>query len=216
MDNYFNKLNAINLNEVKEQKNKLDYISWAWAWGKVKEQHPDTIATVYENEVLGLPYFTDGKTCMVKVGVTVNGIEHIEWLPIMDYKNTSIPLEKVTSMDINKSIQRALTKAIARHGLGLYVYAGEDLPEDAEEVEKKPASKQQPKAEAPKPTIAEPQKDGFRLPTDKVELVKMLEGLGCDVEKVLIAYKRKDIDDITVEELQQAYFRKSNAIKRGA
>ena len=59
----------------------------------------------------------------------MNGIEHIEYLPIMDYKNNSIPLEKVTSTDVNKAIQRSLTKAVARHGLGLYIYAGEDLPE---------------------------------------------------------------------------------------
>lgn len=206
MDNYFSKLNAINLNDVKEQKNKLDYISWAWAWGKIKENHPDTFSTVYENPALGLPYFTDGRTCMVKVGVTVNGLEHIEWLPVMDYNNKSIPLERVTSMDINKSIQRALTKAIARHGIGLYVYAGEDLPENPDEPAPAPKKAEPKKVEEPKQTLA--------LPTDKVELVKMLEGIGCDVEKVLIAYKRATIDDITVQELQQAYFRKQNANAR--
>ena len=79
-------------------------------------------------------YFTDGKTCWVKTGVEVAGLEHIEYLPIMDYKNKSISLENVTSFDVNKSIQRSLTKALARHGLGLYLYAGEDLPEI--EVEK--------------------------------------------------------------------------------
>jgi hypothetical protein len=60
----------------------------------------------------------------------VNGIEHIEYLPVMDFRNASIPVEKVTSFDVNKAIQRSLTKAVARHGLGLYVYAGEDLPEE--------------------------------------------------------------------------------------
>jgi RecB family exonuclease len=73
-------------------------------------------------------YHTDGRTCWVKTGVTINGLEHIEYLPVMDYKNNSIPLAKVTSTDVNKSIQRSLTKACARHGLGLYIYAGEDLP----------------------------------------------------------------------------------------
>lgn len=84
-------------------------------------------------------YFTDGKTCWVKTGVTVvteeTKIEHIEYLPIMDFKNKSIPADSVTSFDVNKAIQRSLTKAVARHGLGLYIYAGEDLPE-AEVVEK--------------------------------------------------------------------------------
>lgn len=129
MDNYFVELNNINLNNVKEKKNNLDYISWAWAWQTLKEHHPDATYTIYENPALGgLPYFTDGRTCMVKVGVTVEGIEHIEWLPVMDYRNASIPLERVTSMDVNKTVQRAMVKAIARHGIGLYVYAGEDLP----------------------------------------------------------------------------------------
>jgi hypothetical protein len=66
----------------------------------------------------------------VKTGVTINGLEHIEYLPVMDYRNQSIPADKVTSFDVNKAIQRGLTKAAARHGLGLYIYAGEDLPED--------------------------------------------------------------------------------------
>ena len=70
----------------------------------------------------------------LKPGVEIAGLEHIEYLPIMDYKNKSISLENITSFDVNKSIQRSLTKALARQGLGLYLYAGEDLPEI--EVEK--------------------------------------------------------------------------------
>ena len=65
----------------------------------------------------------------LKIRIEVAGLEHIEYLPIMDYKNKFIGLENVTSFDVNKSIQRGLTKALARHGLGLYLYAGEDLPE---------------------------------------------------------------------------------------
>ena len=72
----------------------------------------------------------------MKTGVTIEGLEHIEYLPVMDYRNVSIPLDKVTSMDVNKAIQRSLTKACARHGLGLYIYAGEDLPESVQEAEK--------------------------------------------------------------------------------
>ena len=127
--NYFKRLNAINVNDKTEQKNGLTYLSWAWAWGEIKKLHPDANYTVYENPQ-GWNYFTDGRTCWVKTGVTVNGIEHIEYLPVMDYKNKSIPFESVTSFDVNKAIQRSLTKACARHGLGLYIYAGEDLPED--------------------------------------------------------------------------------------
>lgn len=134
MTNYFTTLNDINVNDKVEKKNNLTYLSWAWAWGEVKKIHPDANYTIYENAD-GWNYFTDGKTCWVKTGVTINEIEHIEYLPVMDFKNKSIPADTVTSFDVNKTIQRSLTKACARHGLGLYIYAGEDLPEvDAEAV----------------------------------------------------------------------------------
>ena len=139
MDNYFNDLYAVNVNGHTEKKNNLTYLSWAWAWGEIKKRHPDATYTVYENAD-GWNYHTDGRTCWVKTGVTVNGIEHIEYLPVMDYKNKSISTENVTSFDVNKAIQRSLTKACARHGLGLYIYAGEDLPEE-EANEKQDASR---------------------------------------------------------------------------
>lgn len=136
----FEELNKINVNDKKETKGKLTYLSWCFAWGELKKIDPLAFYTVYENE-RGWNYHTDNATCWVKVGVTVHyvddnepdrvdAVEHIEYLPVMDYNNKSIPLESVTSMDVNKAIQRAITKAIARHGLGLYIYAGEDLPEE--------------------------------------------------------------------------------------
>lgn len=129
--NYFEKLNGINVNDKTEKKGGLTYLSWAWAWAEVKKLHPDATYTVYENAD-GWNYHTDGKTCWVKVSVTINGIEHMEYLPVMDFKNKSIPLNAVTSFEVNKAIQRAVTKACARHGLGLYIYAGEDLPEETD------------------------------------------------------------------------------------
>lgn len=131
MENYFTELNAVNVNDKTEKKNGLTYLSWAWAWAEVKKLHPDANYTIYEN-AQGWFYHSDGRTCWVKTGVTVQGIEHIEYLPVMDFRNASIPVEKVTSFDVNKAIQRSLTKAAARHGLGLYIYAGEDLPEGAD------------------------------------------------------------------------------------
>ena len=130
MDNYFVTLNKINVNDRTEKKNGLTYLSWAWAWAEVKKLFPDANYTIYENGD-GLIYHHDGNTAWVKTGVTVNGIEHIEYLPVMDHRNRSIPVSNITSFDVNKAIQRSLTKACARHGLGLYIYAGEDLPEDA-------------------------------------------------------------------------------------
>lgn len=134
-------LNAINVNEHTEKKGNLTYLSWTWAWQEVKKACPDATYTIYENQQ-GWNYFTDGRTCWVKTGVTINGIEHIEYLPVMDNRNNSLPLERVTSFSVNTAIQRSLTKACARHGLGLYIYAGEDLPQEeaeAQEAAKKKA-----------------------------------------------------------------------------
>lgn len=131
----FEKLNAINVNDKTEKRNGFTYLSWSYAWGEVKKLYPESTYKVYENEN-GWNYFTDGRTCWVKTGVTIEGLEHIEYLPVMDYRNNSISFEKVTSFDVNKAIQRSLTKAIARHGLGLYIYAGEDLPEEDKPINK--------------------------------------------------------------------------------
>ncbi len=128
----FETLNSVNVNEHTEQKNGLTYLSWAWAWGTLKSYYPNATYKVYENKD-ELNYFTDGKTAWVKTSVSVEGIENVEYLPIMDNKNKSIPLESITSFDVNKAIQRSLTKCVARHGLGLYVYAGEDLPQEEQE-----------------------------------------------------------------------------------
>ena len=137
METIFNTLNSVNCNEHTEKKNGLTYLSWAWAWAEVKKHYPGATYTIYENAD-GWNYHTDGRTCWVKTGVTIEGLEHIEYLPVMDYRNASIPIDKVTSFDVNKAIQRSLTKAAARHGLGLYIYAGEDLPEDAPAAKAKP------------------------------------------------------------------------------
>lgn len=155
MDNYFNTLNEIDVSEHTETKNGLSYLSWAWAWGELKKRFPESTYTVYEN-AQGWNYHTDGRTCWVKTGVTVNGIEHIEELPVMDYKNKSIPLENVTSFDVNKAIQRSLTKAVARHGLGLYIYAGEDLPETKAELPKMPDKVQEKPSLIPEPVAYTP------------------------------------------------------------
>ncbi len=137
----FETLNSINVNDKVEKKNNLTYLSWAWAWAEVKKNYPTATYTIYE-DVNGMFYHTDGKSAWVKTGVTINDQEHIEYLPVMDYRNNSILLDKITSVDVNKTIQRSLTKAIARHGLGLYVYAGEDLPGGETKVaSKKPVAK---------------------------------------------------------------------------
>jgi len=126
--NYFEDLLNVNVSDKIEKKNGLSYLSWSFAWQELKRKHPNANYKIYEREN-GVNYFDDGRTAWVKTGIIVENIEHIEYLPVMDFKNKSIPLDNLTSTDVNKAIQRSLTKAIARHGLGLYIYAGEDLPE---------------------------------------------------------------------------------------
>jgi hypothetical protein len=133
----FETLSAINVNDKVERKNGLTYLSWAWAWAEVKRHYPLATSTIYENAE-GLNFHHDGKTAWVKTGVTIEDIEHIEYLPVLDFRNASITLDKITSFNVNSSIQRSLTKAIARHGLGLYIYAGEDIPSSEETPVTKP------------------------------------------------------------------------------
>lgn len=148
----FSTLNAINCNEHTEQKKtgytQLTYLSWAWAWQICKQNFPDAQYTIYEN-AQGWNYHTDGRTAWVKTGVTINGLEHIEYLPVMNARNQSIVLEDVTSFDVNKAIQRSLTKALARHGLGLYIYAGEDLPDAADDDARSEVSKRRKQVQKP-------------------------------------------------------------------
>lgn len=148
----FETLSAVNCNGHTEKKNGLTYLSWAWAWQMVKSLYPSATYKIYESAD-GCFYHTDGSTCWVKTGVTIEYIEMVEYLPVMDFRNASIPKAKVTSFDVNKAIQRSLTKACARHGLGLYIYAGEDLPESStsQEAPSTPQEASAPKTEATTP-----------------------------------------------------------------
>ncbi len=140
---HFEKLNSINVNDHTEEKNGLMHLPWAWAWAKVKKQYPDAQYKIlrFENN---LPYVFDEKTgYMVFTQMTIEGITHEMWLPVMDGANKAMldheytyktkysekVVDKATMFDINKTIMRCLVKNIAMFGLGLYIYAGEDLPE---------------------------------------------------------------------------------------
>jgi len=125
----FKTLSAISIKDKIERKGNLDYLSWANAWSLLKTHYPNAQRKIYEHEHTGLNYFTDGTTAYVKVGIVVNDIEHIDYLPVMDFRNNAIPIGKLTSMDVNKTIQRSTAKAIAMHGLGLSLWTGEDVPE---------------------------------------------------------------------------------------
>lgn len=130
----FDILNAVDVSTKIKTKNGLSYLSWASAWAEVKKKYPDATYKIYPqvmDEGGNTRYWhDDGRTGWVEVGVTVNGQEIVETLAIMDFKNKSIPADQITSVDANKSLKRCLVKACALHGLGLYIYEGEDLPEE--------------------------------------------------------------------------------------
>lgn len=185
----FETLNNINVNEHTEKKNGLTYLSWAWAWAEVKKNYPDANYTVYETPN-GRIYWDDGKTAWVKTGVTINGLEHIEYLPVLDAASKrSLPLESVTSWDVNKAIQRSLTKAVARHGLGLYIYAGEDLPESEKEEGNSNADE--------KPMTPDPNDP----PT--AHTIAVAKSLNIELDKVA-AYYNKSVELLTEGELNAA------------
>lgn len=133
--NIFESLNNVDLTEKVKSKNNLTYLPWSSAWSEVKRRYPDAnfriIPQVIDEGGNTRPWHDDGKTGWVEVGVTIDGQEIIETLAIMDFKNKSITADQITSVDANKSIKRCLVKACAMHGLGLYIYEGEELPEEA-------------------------------------------------------------------------------------
>lgn len=198
----FETLNTINVSGKTEKKNGLTYLSWAYAWAEVKKLYPTAQYHVYERDTQQygpVNYFTDGKTCWVKVGVTIEGMEHVEMLPVMNFKNQSIPLDKVTSCDVNKAIQRAITKAIGRQGLGLYVYAGEDLPENQSQPVVKPVEK-------PVQKLAQSQvpvkKDTRLITAEMVDIIRKIVGehgvTGDFIDFICESYKVCKLEDLRI------------------
>ena len=151
----FNTLYALNVNDRSEKKNGLTYLTWAVAWAEFKKQYPSATYRIVKDSNTNLPYFLDERLgIIVYTEVTVDGLTYEMWLPVMDgankamklepytyqvfdkYKNTYIEkkVDAATMFDINKTIMRCLVKNLAMFGLGLYIYAGEDLPEETTET----------------------------------------------------------------------------------
>lgn len=136
-----------NVNDMTEKKNGFTYLSWALAWKEVLETYPTATYRILKNEN-GLPYFADDTGAICFTEVTIEGITHEMWLPVMDGANKAMKkesytyktkfgeksVEAYTMFDINKTVMRCLVKNLAMFGLGLYIYAGEDLPNALEEV----------------------------------------------------------------------------------
>jgi hypothetical protein len=125
-ESIYNTLQAIDVSPFIEKKGHNDYLPWARAWSLLKQNYPNAQRIIYESEHTGLNYFTDGRWAYVKVGIVVEEQEHIDMLCVMDHRNNSIPIDKVNSFEVNKTIQRATVKAIAMHGLGLSLWLKED------------------------------------------------------------------------------------------
>ncbi|SFC01939.1 Protein of unknown function [Bacillus sp. 491mf] len=134
--NYFAELASIDVSKHVEKKGRFSYLSWSWAVDQLLKKCPDATWQVVRFD--GLPYMKTEVGYFVEVEVTVNNITRSQIHPVLD--NYNKPIAKPTSFQINTSIQRCLAKAIALHGLGLYIYSGEDIPQDDEP---KQTSKQQ-------------------------------------------------------------------------
>jgi hypothetical protein len=133
----FERLSAINVNEHVEKKKDLTYLSWAWAWAVTKRECPDATYKILPTE------YDDALGFMVHTEVTIEGETLGMWLPVMDGANKSMlktsytystrygdkQVDAATTFDINKTLMRCLVKNLAMFGLGIYIYAGEDLPE---------------------------------------------------------------------------------------
>ena len=177
----FETLSAINVNDKVEQKNGLTYLSWAWAWAEVKKNYPSATYKVVKDEASNMPFVWDshmGYMCSTEVTIQEQTLEM--WLPVMDGANKAMRLESyeyttrygkktvqgATMFDINKTIMRCLVKNLAMFGLGHYIYAGEDIPQDDKSVAEKLAtpknmkttSKATPKKVEATPKKVEPKK----------------------------------------------------------
>ena len=118
----------LNVNEHTEKKNGLTYLSWAWAWAEALKADPTAI---YKIEMFdGKPFVDINGTAMVMVTVTMFGKPMTCQLPVMDYRNKAIP--NPDAFAVNTAIMRCMTKGLALHGLGLYIFSGEDIPEEGE------------------------------------------------------------------------------------
>jgi len=187
MENHFTKLNRINVSEHIEKKGQFSYLSWPFAVAQLRQADPT--ATWQVERFAGLPYLKTETGYFVEVAVTVEGVRLSQIHPVLDARNK--PIEMPSAFDINTSIQRCLVKAIALHGLGLYIYAGEDLPSDS--ADKSPEAIQQPQEPAA----------GTITTEQVVRIKKLLADSGQTLQR-LLGFLKVD----TLEKIQNADFQR--------
>ena len=196
----FAKVCEIDVSGMVEQKNGLNYLSWAKAWKEFVKIYPGARYKVLKNND-NLPFFKSQEGYMVYTEVTVGELTHQMWLPVMDYRNKAIL--DANMFDINKTIMRCLTKNLAMFGLGIDIYTGEDLP-DSEDVNRKPEKKIEKKPEKKvekKPEVSREQM--------LKELPALLQQKEIDYfEKILKFFKLPEnttISELNDKQLQQVY-----------
>ena len=195
--NYFVELAKINVNEHVERKGQFNYLSWPYAVTQLRQFDPAASWEVRRFD--GLPYLNSEAGCFVEVAVTVQGMTLSQIHPVLDAKNR--PILAPTAFDINTSIQRCLVKAIALHGLGLYVYAGEDLPNG----EEPPKAKVTPISSVKTITVGQQR-----------YLQRLLEEAGWDEQRLLDYFGIATVGDLPMSEFDRALAALKQAKRRAA
>ena len=200
-DNYFARLNAINVNERVEKKGGFSYLSWPYAVAQLRLADPT--ATWEVRRFDGLPYLATEAGVFVEVAVTVHGVTLSQIHPVLDGRNR--PLLAPSAFDINTSLQRCLVKAIALHGLGLYIYAGEDLPQPvgadaANDPIHPPPQTDRPSLASNRPPV---RRDDVRERISKsqqTQIHKLAIEVGVSLDRVLAYFGVAELGDIAAND----------------
>ncbi len=200
-DNYFARLNAINVNERVEKKGGFSYLSWPYAVAQLRLADPT--ATWEVRRFDGLPYLATEAGVFVEVAVTVHGVTLSQIHPVLDGRNR--PLLAPSAFDINTSLQRCLVKAIALHGLGLYIYAGEDLPQPvgadaANDPIHPPPQTDRPSLASNRPPV---RRDDVReriTKSQQTQIHKLAIEVGISLDRVLAYFGVAELGDIAAND----------------
>jgi hypothetical protein len=191
MDNYFVRLNQINVSDHLEKKGEFAYLSWPYAVAQLRTADPAAFWEVRWFD--GIPYLKTEAGYFVEVAVSMQGLTLSQIHPVLDGRNR--PIAEPTAFDINTSIQRCLVKAIALHGLGLYVYAGEDLPEGD-----KPAPEPSP-PKAPVATLSR----GSQATAAQIHYIeRLVDETGGDLAKLLDYFGVDALPELTSQAASRA------------
>lgn len=207
--NHFALLNAININEHVEKKGGFSYLSWPYAVAQLRLADP--LASWEVRRFAGLPYLACDAGVFVEVAVTVQSVTLSQIHPVLDSRNR--PIMAPSSFDINTSIQRCLVKAIALHGLGLYVYAGEDLPQPVstlaanDPMQPDPASEPPPRHNSQRPSLASDRTPVKRTQApdriskmQQAQIHKLAIEVGISLDRVLSYFGVSDLQEIAASD----------------